>query len=292
MRRLSIAREFFHEPLRRSKRILFPNMSDMKVKLQNVSIVLHKPHFPENIGSAARAAKNMGIDQLVVVRPVDCDLTRILKMATHAAEDVVAEMEVHDDLRDALASYQYVVGTTARVGSHRQTLKSPRRVAHELVPITQSNRVALLFGPEDRGLTNSELRYCHTLVTIPTTGFASLNLAQAVMVLAYEIFSATLKETPQFVPRLASSHEMQGMYDHLSATLAKIQFMNPENPEYWMNSIRRFVNRLGLQAREVKIIRGICRQLDWYCSTHGLLASDSKLGPCPGDNISGGAKTS
>jgi len=99
--------------------------SDMKAKPQNVSIVLHKPHFPENIGSAARAAKNMGIDQLVVVRPVDCDLTRILKMATHAAEDVVAEMEVHDDLRDALAPYQYVVGTTARVGSHRQSVKSP-----------------------------------------------------------------------------------------------------------------------------------------------------------------------
>jgi tRNA/rRNA methyltransferase len=72
------------------------------------------------------------------------------------------------------------------------------------------------------------------------------------------------------------------MYDHLQATLAKIQFMNPENPDYWMNSLRRFINRLGLRAREVKIIRGICRQLDWYCSTHALtLPAESTLGVEP-----------
>jgi tRNA/rRNA methyltransferase len=251
----------------------------MKANLRNLSVVLHRPHFPENIGAAARAVKNMGMGQLIVVHPVDCDLTRILKMATHAAEDIVAGMEVYDELCDALAPYQYIVGTTARVGSHRQTVRSPRRVAQEVVPVSQNNRVALLFGPEDRGLTNRELKYCHTLVTIPTAGFTSLNLAQAVMVVAYEIFLASIQETTPFVPRFASSHELQGMYDHMQATLAKIHFMNPENPDYWMNSIRRFVNRLGLQAREVKIIRGICRQLDWYCHTHGSLLPESKLGP-------------
>jgi tRNA/rRNA methyltransferase len=238
----------------------------MKVNLDNMAIVLHKPHFPENIGAATRAAKNMGIRQLVVVNPLDCDLTRILKMATHAAEDVVAEMEVYDDLRDALSPYQYIVGTTARTGSHRQTVKNPRSVAQELVSISQNNRVALLFGPENRGLANRELKYCDTLVTIPTGDFNSLNLAQAVMILAYEVFLASVDEPKSFAPRLASRHELEGMYDHLTQTLIKIHFINLENPEYWMNSVRRSFSRIGLQAREVQIIRGICRQIDWYCN--------------------------
>jgi tRNA/rRNA methyltransferase len=236
----------------------------MKVKLDNIAVVLHRTHFPENIGAAARVAKNMGIQRLVVVEPRDCDLTKILKMATHNAEDIVTEMEVFDDLREALKSFQYVVGTTARSGSHRQGVLHPRRLAEGLINISQNNRVAILFGPEDRGLRNNELKYCDGLVTIPTAGFSSLNLAQAVMILVYEIFLASSNEPKAFVPRLANRDELEGMYDHLKATLTKINFVNPENPEYWMMSVRRFLSRIGLRAREVKLIRGICRQFDWY----------------------------
>lgn len=237
----------------------------MRVHLQNMGIVLHRPRYPENIGSAARAAKNMGVERLAIVEPVDCDLTRILKMATHSAEDIVLGMEVYDTLVDALAEYQYVVGTTARTGSHRQTVTNPRRLATELVSISRSNRVALLFGPEDRGLTNRDLRHCDVLVTIPTAGFTSLNLAQAVMVLLYEVFQAGIKEPKAFVPRLADKIELEAMYDQLQDTLARIHFINPENPEYWMTGIRRFFSRIALRAREVRMIRGICRQMDWYC---------------------------
>jgi len=237
----------------------------MKVNLRNVSIVLHEPHFPENIGAAARAAKNMGLRQLVVVNPVDCDLTRVLKMATHAAEDMVVDMEVYESLEEALAPYQYVVGTTARTGSQRRTRNDPRKLAEDLVPVTRNNRAAVLFGPESRGLANRELKFCDAVVTIPTADFSSLNLAQAVMVVAYEIFRAAIDPPREFVPRLASRRELEGMYEHLSETLMKIHFLNPENPEYWMSSLRRFFSRLGLRSREVKIVRGICRQIDWYC---------------------------
>lgn len=237
----------------------------MKVNLENVAVVLHEPHFPENIGAAARAAKNMGVKRLIVVNPRDCDLTRILKMATHTAEDVVADMEVYDELEDALAPFSHVVGTTARTGSHRQTVRNPRRLAEDLIPITQENLTAILFGTETRGLTNGELKYCHSLVTIPTADFSSLNLAQAVMIMLYEIFLAGNDEPKTFVPRLATTREMEDMYGNLKDTLAGINFINPENPEYWMIGVRRFFNRIGLRAREVKIIRGICRQVNWYC---------------------------
>lgn len=237
-----------------------------KIKLDHIALVLHKPHFPENIGAAARAAKNMGIRRLVVSDPYKCDLTRILKMATHTAEDIVADMEVYDNLADALSPFQYIVGTTARTGSHRQTVRSPRRLAHDLIPVTQNNQVAILFGPEDRGLTSRDLKYCDAFVTIPTADFKSLNLAQAVMVMTYELFLASAEESRPFVPRLATSREIEGMYDHIRDTLTRINFINPENPDYWMLSVRRFCSRIGLRAREVKLIRGVCRQFDWYCA--------------------------
>lgn len=232
--------------------------------LDHVTVVLHQPRFPENVGAAARAACNMGISRLMLVSPEDCDLTRILTMATHAAADLVENMEIHSDLAVALKPFHYIVGTTARTGGQRQELKTPREIAERLVPICANNEVALLFGPEDRGLTNAQLRYCHALVTIPTSGFSSLNLAQAVMIVCYELMTAGDKPTDHFAPRLATRRELDGMYEHLRETFVKINFINPDNPDYWMQNIRRFFSRIGLRARDVKIIRGICRQIDWY----------------------------
>lgn len=141
----------------------------------------------------------------------------------------------------------------------------PRDMARRVVEISRTNQTALLFGPENRGLANRELKYCHALVTIPTSKeFASLNLAQAVMIMTYEIFRAAEELPESFAPKLATSFELEAMYEHLQEILAKIHFVNPENPEYWMRSLRRFFSRIGLQAREVKIIRGICRQIEWY----------------------------
>lgn len=247
----------------------------MRVKLDHVAFVLHEPHYPENIGAAARAIKNMGMKRLVVVKPIDCDLTKVLKMATHHAEDVVLEMDVHDDLRRALAPFQYVVGTTARTGSYRRTSRNPRQLAQDLVAISQENQVAVVFGSEKRGLSNRELQYCDVLVTIPTSGFSSINLAQAVMILAHEIFCAAAEARPVFVPRLADRHELEGMYDQLKETLARINFINPENPDYWMNSVRKMFSRVGLRARDVKVIRGICRQIDWYVGERLKEGSDA-----------------
>jgi tRNA/rRNA methyltransferase len=230
----------------------------------NIAIVLHRPRYPENIGAAARAICNMGTGRLIVVQPQNCDLTRVLKMATHAAADVVQEMDVYDSLNSAVASFQYIVGTTARLGRQRQEVFSPSELARHLAAISRENRIAILFGPEDRGLTNEDIRLCHALVSIPTAAFSSLNLAQAVMILCYEILSASKSEAAVPLPRLASRHDLEGMYKQLAEILIRIGFINPQNPEYWMNNMRRFFNRLPLRAKEVRIIRGICRQIDWY----------------------------
>ncbi len=235
-----------------------------RIHLANVSIVLHQPRYPENIGAAARAMCNMGIAHLIVVNPVNCDLAKILKMATHAAIDVVEQMQVCGDLREALGPFTYVVGTTARRGENRQVIRSPAEMAGRLAPLTKNNRIAILFGPEDRGLSNEETRFCHQLVNIPTHRFSSINLAQAVMIICHELFGIHQTENQAHSPRLANRHELDGMYDQLRDILVRISYINPENPDYWMNRIRHFFTRLKLSAREVSIIRGLCRQIDWY----------------------------
>ena len=234
------------------------------MNLDHVTVVLQKPRYPENIGSAARAMCNMGIGQLRVVAPENFDLAKIQALATHAAADVVDRIERFEDLGTALAPFQYVVGTTARTGGQRRVIDSPARLARELIAISRENQVALVFGPEDRGLTNEDTRLCHSLVTIPTADFSSLNLAQAVMVLCYELARAGRPEGGGFSPRMATRHELDGMFDQLREILVRISFINAENPDYWLNNLRRFFTRLQLRAGEVAIIRGLCRQVDWY----------------------------
>ncbi len=244
-----------------------------KINLENISIVLHHTRFPENIGAAARAIRNMGIGQLVVVDPQNCDLTKICRMATHAALDVVEQMEVYNTLDEALANFNFVVGTTARLGGQRKVVSSPSKLGQNLISISHGNRVAILFGPEDRGLTNVDIRFCDILVNIPTADFSSLNLAQAVMIMCYELFSFSCGKSGEFAPRLANRYELEAMYAQLKDVLIRISFINPDNPDYFMNNLRHFFSRMQLRAKEVRIIRGICRQIIWYgkkCCQDGL----------------------
>ena len=235
-----------------------------KVNLDNIAIVLVQPLIPENIGSAARAMDNMGLSRLILVEPKNCDRNRILKPATGTSVDVIDEMQIYKDLKEALEPFQYVVGTTARTGYLRPAMTQPRRLADDLIPISQENRVAILFGREDSGLTNDHLHLCHAIASIPTARFPSLNLAQAVMIVSYELFMAGLDTRPKSVPRLANKFELEGMYEHIYSVLKKIGFLNPQNPGHWMVYVRRFLSRMPLRAGEAQLIRGICRQMNWY----------------------------
>ena len=236
----------------------------MKAKTKNVSIVLYRPKYAGNVGSVARVAKNMGISHIIVVGGADLDRAEMERRSTHLALDVLDQIEYYDDIGEALAGFQYIVGTTARMGKARGPFNTPRKIAENIVSISRKNKVALLFGPEDRGLTNDELRYCQATVTIPSSrDFKSLNLSHAVMILCYEVYTASLPAAEEIPPKWASSSEVEGMYGQIKTVLSDIGFLNPENPDYWMMHLRRFFARSGLLAREVKIIRGICRQLEW-----------------------------
>ncbi len=241
----------------------------MQSNTSHISIVLCRPQFAGNVGAAARCGKNMGIDRLVVVGNPNLDPDEMYRRATHVAAEVIDGIRYVDNLEAALADFQYIVGTTARLGGARGPVVSPREMAEKVSGISQENRVALLFGPEDAGLTNDELRFCHLVVNIPTAEFKSLNLSHAVMILCYEIFSCRLSTEGRFVSKLASSQELEGMYGQVAELLVRIGFLNSQNPEYWMMHIRRLLSRTGLHSKEVKIIRGICRQMDWFLESRG-----------------------
>lgn len=236
----------------------------VNANLDHITIVLKAPKFPGNVGSAARCAMNMGISRMIVVGNRDLDQEEVRQMATHVAKPVLEGIRHFDTLDEALAGFSWVVGTTARQGAGRGPAVFPRRMAEIVAGLSQENEIALLFGPEDKGLTNDDLRFCQTVVTIPTAGFKSLNLSHAVMVICYEILVARMEPERAFAPKLASAKELEGMYAQLKETLMAIGFLLPDNPDYWMMHLRRLFARTTLQAREVKILRGICRQIEWY----------------------------
>ena len=239
----------------------------LKAKTKNIIIVLYRPKYAGNIGSVARAAKNMGITRIVVVGAKEFDREEMEQRSTHLAADVLDRIVYERSIEEALGGFNYIVGTTARIGKARGPFVSPRTAAQNIAGLSQNNKIALLFGPEDTGLANDQLRLCHSVVTIPTSReFTSLNLSQAVMILCYEIFVASpaAATAAEASPKLALSSETEGMYRQIKDLLSEIGFLNPENPEYWMLDLRRFFARSGLLSREVKIIRGICRQIEWY----------------------------
>ena len=238
-----------------------------RAKMENMAVVLNRPKYPGNIGSTARCAKNMGIDRIIVVNPLNPDRTTIEQLSTHFALDIVEKIQYVDTLADALSPFQYVVGTTGRSGdtSLKRSVVSPRAMAGTVANISHSNDVALVFGPEDRGLTNAELKYCDLLVKIPTSdALRSINLSHAVMIICYEIFAASFGKSTEFTPKLATVAETEAMYDHLKEMFLRIGFIKTQNPDYWMTNVRRLFSRTTLLAKDVKIIRGICHQVELY----------------------------
>ena len=223
--------------------------------LKNISVVLHQPGYSENIGAAARAMCNMGMTDLHLVAPRGFNKEIAEKLATHSARHIIQGIRHHSCLSQALAPFHHVLGTTARLGGDRRVV-TPRQGALEVMQLFRNNRVALLFGREDTGLSNEDLKLCHSLVHIPTAGFSSLNLSQAVMVMCYELFSAArVPSTDTVLPRLAGRHELDVMYGELEVFFSEIDFVNPEKPDHWLSHLRRFFNRFQLRAGEVRLIR-------------------------------------
>jgi tRNA/rRNA methyltransferase len=238
-------------------------MSLNTIKHENISIVLKRPRYPENIGAAARAMCNMGFSRLVVVEPEDPDMERILKTATHEAASIVEGMVIAESVEKAVENAEYVVGTTARLGKQRRKASSPATLTPHLLDLSMNNRIAVLFGPEDRGLENADIALCDALIHIPTFGFTSINLAQAVMVVCYEL-NITRGEIKSSTPKLAGKRELLEMFRAIEETFSDIAFVNPEKPDYYVNAFRDFFSRISPRSRDVVVMRSLLSKIRNY----------------------------
>lgn len=234
--------------------------------LENIRIVLVNTTHPGNIGGVARAMKNMGLSDLCLVEP---------KLFPH--EDAVARASRADDLLDnalvvetldeALADCQLVVGTSARSRTIPWPLVNPRELSAIVAPLPADTKVAILFGREDRGLTNDELQRCHHHVHIPVNeDFSSLNIAAAVQVITYELRMAIVEgqsvaDKPQWGTEwdveLADNRELELMFEHLQQTLVDVEFLDPEKPRNLMPRLRRLLLRAVPDKVEVNVLRGM-----------------------------------
>ncbi|RPJ60792.1 MAG: RNA methyltransferase [Acidobacteria bacterium] len=230
----------------------------------HISVVLVETVQPGNIGSAARAMSNMGLSRLKLVNPRGVLSSECLKMAGKAAE-IVTGAAVFNSVEEALRDENVVIATTSsRERAARQRLYSPREIAPVVRQYATSQRVALVFGSEKRGLRDEHLALCQYLVTIPAySGHPVLNLAQAVMVLAYEIYNCQEFDlNPEAV--LATQQSREEMFQQLERTLLRIGFLSSSNPGHIMNSIRRFLGKAELTPRDIQIVRGILSQMEWF----------------------------
>ncbi|MGS2716740.1 tRNA (cytosine(32)/uridine(32)-2'-O)-methyltransferase TrmJ [Eionea flava] len=232
--------------------------------LQSVRIVLVNTSHPGNIGGVARAMKNMGLTELYLVSPRDYPSDKALWRASNAT-DVLESAKVVETLDDAIADCGLVIGTSARSRRIPWPLVTPRECADRSYHEAATHPVAIVFGREDRGLTNEELHKCNYHVHIPSNpDYSSLNLAAAVQVVAYELRMTCLNNQQGKAIHFddwdmppAKNDALEHYYEHLQATLEKVGFLEPDNPRQTMTRLRRLYSRVRLDEMELNILRGV-----------------------------------
>lgn len=238
---------------------------------ENVIIALSQPQDVVNVAGAVRAMMNMGLRRLRLVEPVEYDTYRIEGIA-HGAEVVLERTELFDSLEQATADARLIVGTTARRRTASYVWREPREAAPELVRIAGEGEgpVVIVFGREDHGLSNEELDLCDQLLRVPTDPDRwSLNLAQAVLLVAYELWQAAGADQVELpdarhASRRASSAELRATFDDIERTLARIDFFKTRNPPAIMRTLRAVIRRGTPDAREAKLLRAIAIEVRKY----------------------------
>lgn len=234
--------------------------------LNHIKIVLVNTSHPGNIGAVARAMKNMALENLCLVNPKFFPHADATARAS-GADDLLAKAQVYSSLAEALENCQLVFGASARSRTIDWLELSPKQSVEKILAVDANVQVAIVFGREDSGLTNAELDLCHALLSIPCNAFfSSLNIAAAVQVICYEIYSGYQAQTNNELDNLqrnsellASSAQMEMFYNHLYETLFDIGFIHPDKSRSLMRRLRKLFNRANIETHELDILRGILR---------------------------------
>ncbi len=227
-----------------------------------LAVILVSPKTSGNVGAAARAMLNMGVTDLRIVAPrCDYNDSASRAMAVHAAE-LLDKAQVFDTLAQAVHDRDLVVGTSAR---SRTDLAAPRHPAQVRPAVQAALAPALVYGPEESGLSNADLELCRVTVRIPTAAYASLNLSQAVLLTCYEFLQSEAAEAPPepHQRRLALASELEGLYSHLKESMLVTGYTDAKRARHTMRLWRVALDRAQLDSAEVRLIRGFLRQVQW-----------------------------
>ncbi|GAB4238006.1 MAG: RNA methyltransferase [Acidobacteriota bacterium] len=234
--------------------------------LKNVHVTLVAPRSPGNIGAAARIVKNFELGHLRLIEPCDPTAEEAHHLAVGAA-DVLERARRFARLEDAVADSRFVVGTTSSRGRRpKAPLDPPERLAPEICGRAAVGPVCLVFGPERGGLTERQLALCTRLLEIPASpSFPTLNLAQAVAVTAYAVYRAAVPATGKPHPEPpAEQAQLEGLFRQMEEVLIHIGFLSRSNPGHIMRVLRRLLQRAEPSEREVRVLRGIFSQIEWF----------------------------
>jgi tRNA/rRNA methyltransferase len=240
----------------------------MNSLMSRYSVVLVAPQGGLNVGSVARAMANFGFSDLRLVTPEIDHLGDDARRMAVKAVSILENAGIYSDLPSALADCHLALGTTRRFGKYREDFLHPDDISEFTTPYIQQGRIALVFGREDSGLLTEELDQCQRFITIPTSdSLPSMNLAQAVSLCLYETAKGTIDLTAEGEgQQLASGEMLELMYQHMRKTLLNIGYLHPQNPDHILHAFRRIFGRALLHDRDVRIVRGMFRQIDWVDS--------------------------
>ena len=233
--------------------------------LASVVVVLHEPQDPVNIAATVRAMKNMGAGRLRLVNPVAYEAVRLEGIA-HGTMDIIERIEHFDAFDAAVADCVRVAAFTARRRAAKFRLVDPKQAAAELLELAPDGPVALVFGREDSGLPNDILDRAHTVVTIPTTDHASLNLAQAALIGLYELHLAAADATRRLAPPRKdapppTNEQFEQFFGDASQALDTIEFFKTRYQEHIMRTVRALTYRAAPDARELSLIRAMALEV-------------------------------
>lgn len=217
-------------------------------------IVLVEPEEPANIGGVARAMKNTGFGNLVLVKNGP-EIPRAAYWVAHASEEILDSAQIYSDFDRAIAGMNLVVGTTQRVRAPYFPVKSPLEVVLEALPVARNQRVAFVFGRESRGLLNRELYRCTMWSRIPSpVSKPAFNLAQAVLIYTYTFFQELLHHSPVQEVELATREEYESFYNRLRHALDVIEFRSKDGPERFIARVRRVLNSVKMERRDLHVL--------------------------------------
>lgn len=244
----------------------------------NFVVVLNEPRDLVNIAGAIRSLLNMGLGRLRLVQPAEYDAYRIAGIA-HDSRPLLERIEFFDTLADAIADCVHVVGTTARRRSSTFVWQHPREAAPELLSLAETANapIALVFGREDKGLSNEDIDRCDRLLTIPTSpNFTSINLAQTVLLVAYELWMAgaggerELPKPRRRADRLANVEEMTSLFEQSQRALQRIDFFKKRNPDGAMRTLRAILRRARLDTREARLLKAMAYEVQNFLDRKGI----------------------